>query len=292
MLIPTQAPAEMRSAQTLRSLFDRKCRFEIPSYQRSYSWERKQRKQFLEDLIEHPPGAPYYYGHFIFEDGDAEDVALIIDGQQRLTTLVLFISAVVRELAGRGEESAIELESLNRRYLSGRVQTVDDDQNVFIDLIRKGGTGDRSKSRSKERLIDANRFFTKVVRGSGVATLRRWVEILETAEITTFTVHSKVQAAQIFTLQNSRGKELTDLEKLKAFLMFGIYLHAEASKKNDAIGQVERSFGEIYRLIEHVSLLDEDAVFAHHDRAYSQHWKRRSKTSEDIWRIPIPVRSE
>ena len=270
MLNPVPSDSEPRAAQTIRSLFDHDCRFKIPSYQRSYSWERKQRKQFIEDLTEHPHGAPYYYGHFIFEDGEENNVALIIDGQQRLTTLVLFLSAVDRELAGRDDVSTADLDSLKRRYLTGRLETVDDDQNVFLDLIRKGTTADRSKGRSKERLNDAGRFFSKVANRADTAVLLRWVEILETAEITTFTVHSKVQATQIFTLQNSRGKELTDLEKLKAFLMFGIYLHASPAKKNGAIGQVERSFGKIYQRIEHVSLMNEDAVLGHHDRAYSQ----------------------
>jgi hypothetical protein len=271
MLAPSSSDGEPRTAQTIRSLFDQDCRFKIPSYQRSYSWEKKQRKQFIEDLTEHPPGAPYYYGHFIFEDGEENDVALIIDGQQRLTTLALFLAAVDRELAGRVDMTVANLDSLRRRYLTGRVETVDDDQNVFLDLIRKGTTADRSKGCSKERLNDASRFFSKVASRADTTVLLRWVEILETAEITTFTVHSKVQATQIFTLQNSRGKELTDLEKLKAFLMFGIYLHASPAKKNGAIGQVERSFGKIYQRIEQVSpLMSEDAVLGHHDRAYSQ----------------------
>lgn len=257
--------------ETIRSLFDRECRFQIPSYQRAYSWEVKQLRQLIEDLVDHLEGSPYYFGHFIFERGDSNDTLLIIDGQQRLTTLVLFVAAVARELAQQHNVSGVDVPDLKKHYLSDRLRTVEDDQNAFSDLIEQGETADRRGSHSKKRLIDATRFLGKALRGRDPLILVSWLHILETAQITTFTVHGKPQAAQIFTLQNSRGKELTDLEKLKAFLMFGIYLHAEPARSTDAIRLVERSFASIYRHIETITLMDEDAVLGHHDRAYSTH---------------------
>ena len=77
----------------------------VPTYQRAYSWEDKQTKQFLVDLqdyVESHTASSYYFGHFLFEDKGSRDFA-IIDGQQRLTTITIFISAIYRrleELAG------------------------------------------------------------------------------------------------------------------------------------------------------------------------------------------------
>ena len=50
---------------TINKLFDSKNRkFEIPSYQRAYSWDEKQINQFIEDL---KTAEKYYYlGHFLF----------------------------------------------------------------------------------------------------------------------------------------------------------------------------------------------------------------------------------
>jgi hypothetical protein len=269
---PTLTSDQRSGTQNIAGLFGMGHRFTIPSYQRAYSWEQKQLKQLIEDLMEHPDGTPYYFGHFIFESGENADELLIIDGQQRLTTLVLFFSALARELEQRDEAIGIDLPPLKARYLSDRLHTVDDDQNAFAELVRHGDTADRTGSKSKERLIDANLFLSKVIRKQDSATLISWIGILESSEITTFTVHGKPQAAQIFTLQNSRGKDLTGLEKLKAFLMFGIYLHAEPDKSEREIGKVERSFAAIYRLIDTITMLDEDAILGHHDRAYSPHW--------------------
>ena len=60
--------------ETLKSaLFGKEAiRFEIPKYQRAYSWERDQWKQFLQDLKDAESG--YYLGHYLFETHD--DVCL------------------------------------------------------------------------------------------------------------------------------------------------------------------------------------------------------------------------
>ena len=84
----------------------------VPTYQRAYSWEDKQTKQFLVDLqdyVESHTASSYYFGHFLFEDKGSRNFA-IIDGQQRLTTITIFISAIYRrleELAGALSEDDV-----------------------------------------------------------------------------------------------------------------------------------------------------------------------------------------
>lgn len=81
---------------TINKLFDSKNRkFEIPSYQRAYSWEDKQINQFIEDLKN--SGNQYYLGHYLFEKNE-ENTLYVIDGQQRLTTCVIFFSVIKKEL--------------------------------------------------------------------------------------------------------------------------------------------------------------------------------------------------
>lgn len=259
------------TVRNLEELFDAGFRFRIPSYQRAYSWDVKQLRQLIEDLKEHPAGTPYYFGHFLFEAGESHDELLIIDGQQRLTTLVLLISCISREITKTGEIGLLGT-ALYQRYLANKLETIKDDQPAFEDLVQRGETADHRKSLSKKRMVDAIRFFSKALRQHDAKNIASWCGILEKAEITTFIVHNKPQAAQIFTLQNSRGKDLTNLEELKAYLMFNIYLNAEAKAAEKAIGMVEQSFANIYRHIEQIHVLGEDAVLTHHDHAYSPHW--------------------
>ncbi len=76
----------------------------VPDYQRAYSWDtpekgsdkKTQTDVFVRDLEEHinsGTDAPYYFGHFIYE-AQGDDKYAIVDGQQRLTTIIIFLSAV------------------------------------------------------------------------------------------------------------------------------------------------------------------------------------------------------
>ena len=79
----------------------------VPNYQRAYSWDtdssnksHKQVNTFLSDLqdyVNSRSSTPYYFGHFLFEE-KGENKYAIIDGQQRLTTTVIFLSALYKRL--------------------------------------------------------------------------------------------------------------------------------------------------------------------------------------------------
>src|SRR5690606_9226384 len=87
-------------ADNIRLLFKNSDFIRIPAYQRAYSWEKKQCSQFLEDLLEQK-GKKYYLGQFLFEkDGNT---LFIIDGQQRLTTTILFLSAIAKIQEKQGQ---------------------------------------------------------------------------------------------------------------------------------------------------------------------------------------------
>ncbi|MCF6203803.1 MAG: DUF262 domain-containing protein [Methylococcaceae bacterium] len=80
----------------------------VPSYQRAYSWEspsgqknhRTQTDEFLSDLDDYNKSGSqtsYYFGHFLFEKKSDSEFG-VIDGQQRLTTIVIFLSALFTRL--------------------------------------------------------------------------------------------------------------------------------------------------------------------------------------------------
>lgn len=268
----TQQASQRAKPMQLRDLFAGPIRYEIPSYQRAYSWEEKHLKILMEDLREHPPGTAYYFGHFLFEQGSEPDLLWLIDGQQRLTSLLLLVASLTRHL-----KDAVTVSRLQSQYLQDRLCTVAKDQDAFADLLRSGQTGNRHGSHSKQRLIAACTLFDAVLAKTDETELLRWLAVIETSEVTTFTVEGKAQAAQIFTLQNSRGKDLTKLEELKAFMMFGVYLNAHGRACDKFIGTIERSFERIYGHIEELTLIyapcgaKEDAVLTHHNNAYARH---------------------
>jgi hypothetical protein len=260
--------------ETLGSLFDASMTYSVPPYQRAYSWEDKHIDQFLEDLNEHPPRKPYYLGHFLLER-KAESELFVIDGQQRLSTVVLLIGAVCRLLVERAKPD--EAQELSMKFLEreGRFRflTVPEDVDLFHDLATTGSPKTHVSTRSQKRIHDAYERLLKHLKALELEALRSLVSVISGAHITRMVVGDKVQATQIFTLQNSRGKDLTELEKLKAYLMYQVYLHSPENRENQAITSIERQFVIIYTTAERIRYLKEDQVLRHHDRAYSRHWE-------------------
>jgi uncharacterized protein with ParB-like and HNH nuclease domain len=90
---------------TFRDLFDETAgRIEIPAYQRAYTWGKIQHEQWLDDL--------YHLGQFIFER--AGERRHVVDGQQRLTTAILFLAAIVKLKEKRGDKASRIPKSLKR----------------------------------------------------------------------------------------------------------------------------------------------------------------------------------
>jgi hypothetical protein len=258
--------------EQLANLFDASTTYSVPPYQRAYSWEEKHLQQFLEDLSEHHPRKPYYLGHFLLER-KSEHELYVIDGQQRLSTVVLLMGTICRELAARGLEA--EALPIHDRFLKRdgrfRFATVRDDVDLFVDLVLKGSSKVPVASRSQERIDQACELLHRNLKDLETDALRSMVTVLSKAHVTRMVVADKVQATQIFTLQNSRGKDLTELEKLKAYLMYQVYLHSENEGENAAIASIESQFERIYTTAERLRYSGEDQVLSYHDQAYSPH---------------------
>ena len=100
------------------NVFNDTYRFEIPDYQRPYSWTTEEAGELLDDLL-HAVGqssnsadaSPYFLGSVVIIKTDTSPIAEIIDGQQRITTLTILLCAL-RELA-----SDTELRITRDRYI-------------------------------------------------------------------------------------------------------------------------------------------------------------------------------
>lgn len=280
---------------TIKALFGRRnIRFVIPAYQRAYAWEKRQFTQFIEDL-EECEVCDYYLGHFLFEqDGDT---LYVIDGQQRLTTCIIFFSAFIEVLKRRETEWMNDKEAdiirnllddiadyylKDLRHERQKFVTVAYDNNFFADAIvdhKTGASQEDLTSKSKKSIYNALVYFEEELSKATIEQLLSWAYSLENASITTYIVKNKLQAAQIFAYQNDRGKRLTNLEVLKAYFMLQIY-HSQDNE--DDIVYVEKAFEEIYHHIVLVTV-EEDNVLNYYWRAigpkgyYSENVIRETK---------------
>ena len=169
----------------------------VPDYQRAYSWdtpienENTQNKDthtdvFLSDLEEHKDSDtknPYHFGHFLFEKSEKNEEFYVIDGQQRLTTIVIFLSALFAQLKTIRDLSEYEedcYDDMVKRRSTIRFQTVGYDKQLFEDYVI-----DQSKSddigldtESKRRIVSAFDFFKRRLSGKSEEYLTKMLDII------------------------------------------------------------------------------------------------------------------
>jgi Protein of unknown function DUF262/Protein of unknown function (DUF1524) len=256
--------------------------FSIPQYQRAYAWEEEPHlTAFLTDLRQQAaaqlasPEKDYFLGTLLLHQLPSGKVH-VVDGQQRMTTSVIFIAAALRH---HSKVQVFKSERIKEKALRSYFQTIEEDNPFFRSHILGLSSAEVTEdSPSSVRLMQALDFFCKSVESEEWEGL---VYALITAKVMVYSVSNSADATLIFELQNDRGKKLTDLEALKSYLMHLVYLHAKSP--DDSLGEIQTQFAKIYRTVEALGGIGrsptEDAVLSFHCASYLS-W------SGDEWRDP------
>ncbi len=253
----------------------------VPDYQRAYSWEIKSGESSpkqvdvflsdLEDYLKSGTKTPYYFGHFLYEK--AKGSYAVIDGQQRLTTIIIFLCALFRRIQkdrDLDEEESKLYQIMIKWGSTYSFSTVGYDDGLFKDYVIDGVKKDHNgiETVSGRRIVEAYDFFTKKLQKKDLAYIVRLVEVVTNAICTTHIVEGEAEAVQMFIFQNNRGKKPSRLEVIKAQFMYNIHVFGG----NDAealIGEVKRRFELVYRCISSIEeFVDEDDVLSQTVRVY------------------------
>ena len=285
----------MEAVTTIRKMLSGN-RIFVPSYQRAYSWDidaegtaPKQISTFLSDIRQHIDSCskmPYYFGHFLFEDKGGDRFA-IIDGQQRLTTIVILLSALFKKMNRElSEQDEQYYEDIIKRKSTYRFETVDYDSQILKDYVIDGTKAAvRTETTSAERIKQAYDYFIKVIgKNQEVAYIEKIIDCIANASCTTHIVKSEPEAIQMFIFQNDRGKKPSLLEIVKAELMFAVHL-APVEKDIDAIiGEIKERFEQIYKSISKIEYkIDEDEVLLYTFRVFANSlWIERNEVLSKI----------
>ena len=233
----------------LNNLFQNRI-FRVPDYQRGYSWERQQVREFLDDLELLAPGRYHYTGTVVLHEpdpksalmdneGNAYTPAEIVDGQQRLTTIVLLLDGIRRSLAANGLSNAAGTlsQGITKNYIAAetiggeplfKLSLNEDTDHFFKTSVlaeRPGVEG--PEIASEQRLSAAQRqiagyLASKVNAGESdgeAYLLGLYAKIATQLCFTLYEVDNDAEVGVIFEVMNDRGKPLTDLEKVKNYLL-------------------------------------------------------------------------
>jgi hypothetical protein len=250
----------------------------VPSYQRAYSWETeteknkspKQTNVFLSDLDEYNKSStktPYYFGHFLFEQKE-KTVFGVIDGQQRLTTIVIFLSALftrLKSIRPLTEDENESFEDIIKRNSNYRFATVDYDNQLFKDYVIEQTKKDKNglETESAKRIVQAFDFFTFFLSDKDENYLLKMLSAIKDASCTTHPVSDESEAIQMFIFQNNRGKKPSNLEIIKAQFMFNVHLYG-GEEKESLIDEIKNRFEKIYKSISSIEYrINEDDVLVY-----------------------------
>ena len=250
----------------------------VPTYQRAYSWDTEFEKSkspkhtnvFLTDLEEYNRSttkSPYYFGHFLFEEKDKTTFG-IIDGQQRLTTIVIFLSVLFRKIElirPLTETEEVLKEDVLLRKSTHRFETVEYDKQLFKDYIITRLKKDKNglETQSARRIVDAHDFFENHLSGKDETYLLKMLDTIQKASCTTHPVMDESEAIQMFIFQNNRGKKPSNLEIIKAQFMFNVHLYG-GEEKAALIDEIKRRFEKIYKSISSIEYkINEDDVLVY-----------------------------
>ena len=105
----SQLKKKMKVSQEPLSLTDilKDKTFTVPLYQREYSWSLDQVSDLFYDIIDTDNGGHFLGSLLLYKDGDTTKME-IVDGQQRVTTLFIFLYALLQNFEGSGKTKAIE----------------------------------------------------------------------------------------------------------------------------------------------------------------------------------------
>lgn len=261
---------------SIKEFFQGDKQYTIPVYQRAYSWEEAQWSVFLEDLKEATKGDNhYFFGNVLLEKLSNDEPNDIIDGQQRITTIIIFARALCNTLRDRikedtiiilSDEEGVDNEEFIKRieedYLIARgkskLQTVEYDKDYFKDFIIKGEAKHEPQTPSQTRIKNAKEFFEKALKKLYTKDILAIFKVMQKAEILSIPFTNKKDSVLMFELQNNRGKELTNMEKLKSYLAYQIYTYCDKETESK-LNEITKIFEEIYRLVNDIQT-NEDAI--------------------------------
>ena len=260
-------PQIQPSVLTLAELLHNRL-FRIPDYQRSYSWSSREREDLFKDIsgiAKEGGDADHFMATIVCLRRGSKDLGTtrftqldIVDGQQRLTTLIILLNAICRDLDREKEGQrrlAEELEELLVKPEGDNLlllQTNHDASHYFANYMREGTAPQpvRAKTLADKELLSAIqdcRKFIEIWREEG-NLLKLAALIKNHLSFILHEISDEKTVYTVFEVLNSRGMEVAYLDRLKSILM-GEAFKIEEAKRGELIQDLHRIWRDIYATI-------------------------------------------
>jgi len=247
----------------LEDIFNSPSQFAIPVYQREYKWGKEEALELIEDLESYKDAENehLFLGNLIFEKSK-EQKTFVVDGQQRLTTiLLLLISCRMRardlgltKLEPRIQEKITFMDSTTGESLGCRLIASESVREVFEHMANiswdgkfPNVLGKKPVKRKVNKVKPIYDSFLKQVAEFSAAELSKFLGAIYNSYVARIEVESEVEALSIFERTNARGLDLEISDLLKNFLFI-----KKVEGIEDLWSQIlENSGGTILRMLKY-----------------------------------------
>jgi uncharacterized protein with ParB-like and HNH nuclease domain/predicted transport protein len=236
--------------------------FVIPIYQRTYSWTERECRQLWDDIVrtgENDAVSAHFVGSIVYIEKGLYQVTshsplLVIDGQQRLTTMALLIAALARALDSLPEDSQEPVDGflprkLRNYYLINREEEGERRYKLILSqtdrdsLIAVVAGNEKPKEYSRRIAENLELFETWIAGCKGDLTaLCKGIAKLVVVDIALSRDQDNPQL--IFESMNSTGRELTQADLIRNFILMGLEPALQTRLYENYWRPMEQDFGQ------------------------------------------------
>lgn len=272
------------SEKNLDKVFCNDYLFEIPVFQRPYAWTTEEVDDLLDDLlfaVDKDDQEPYFLGSIVLIKEDAPS-SLVVDGQQRLTTLTMLLCSL-RELADDDFKSPIDVRIRQKSDpLTGaqevvRVALRRQDRQFFHKYVQSEGgiqrlldTTPKTETDSQVRICENASTIHRKLSELGPEKREKLASfIISQCYLVVVSTPSQTSAYRIFSVLNNRGLDLSATDIMKAEII-GELNNEEQKDYGDKWENIEQELGRN----------NFSDLFTHIRMIYAKNKQRRAITEE------------
>ena len=223
------------SEAPLLEFLKRSPQFVIPIYQRTYSWTERECQQLWDDIMRAGNRADvlaHFVGSIVYVQAGLYQVTtqsplLVIDGQQRLTSVMLILEALARALGDREPVDGFSSEKIRSYYLLNPLEKGDrrykllltqGDNASLLAIMQQKALPDNSSMRVMRNF----EFFERQVlaMNGDLTTICEGLAKLMVVDISLTRDQDNPQL--IFESMNSTGRELSQADLIRNFILMGL----------------------------------------------------------------------
>lgn len=281
--------------------------YEIPRFQREYSWEKKHYKEFLEDMIsnvnvndDNLETTQYFMGTMLFvgdKDKPTKDPVYVVDGQQRLTTVTILFSVIAHLFKKLGQQALSDsmfqyIMTKNNDGEDMRVLKTVSSYPYFSFYIQSMDKADVDEPESEEEINikTTYEFFEKNLQEDNLRTLFQkktgkdcdgisYIDLLKgirdqvlSARVIEILTEEKKVANTLFEILNAKGKGLSNVDMIKN----------KVFEELDSIEPADFALDKWNKIHDHLEDCDEGIGFATFLRHYFSS-KYKSVTKANLY---------